>query len=507
MNIVNRIINYFSAGYPCLVLPTSEELRAQRDVIEAAKKMERNIFTWSATEGVRQVHPTTSSQSDTQELQPALGYLMDIPEKSVILLRDPHQWGWESQPVLSRYLRDLITIAPSKESSVVIIAPDFKPWSAIEKLITVVDYELPDLKTLREIGEATARNNGVQVEITDAAVKALVGMSTTEAENACALSLVEAKTFDTQIIYREKVAAVKRTGRLEIVEPDPAGLENIGGLAVLKDWILKRKKSYSPAAEKYGLPSPKGVLLVGIPGSGKSLSAKAIGTALGVPTLRLDISALFGGIVGESERNTRDALALAEAMSPCVIWADEVDKGLSGSKGSGENDSGTTRRVFGLILTWLQEKKAPVFCCMTANQLESLPPEFLRKGRFDEIFAIDLPTAEEREQIAAIILKNKKRRDIENFDLKKIAMATENYTGSEIEAAIGDAMFNAFDDNGREFTTADIVLAAQQTVPLSKTASEQIDAIRKWAADGRARMASAPAEKCAPTMGGRKIKV
>jgi SpoVK/Ycf46/Vps4 family AAA+-type ATPase len=279
---------------------------------------------------------------------------------------------------------------------------------------------------------------------------------------------------------------VKKSGLLEIAEPDQRGLDAVGGLNVLKAWIMKRKRSYTPAAEAYLLPPPKGVLIVGVPGTGKSLSAKAIGTALGVPTLRLDIGALFNSLVGESESRTRAALNLAEALAPCVVWIDEVDKGLAGASGSGAGDSGVTKRVFGTIITWMQERKRPVFLVATANDVTNLPPEFLR--RWDEIFAVDLPTEEERAAIFYIHLQKRKRMPLaQRFNIAtdtraSLAItATEEFTGSEIEKVIEAAMYDAFDEDGREFTIDDIISAARRTTPLAQTAKEKIDAIRDWA--------------------------
>ena len=231
------------------------------------------------------------------------------------------------------------------------------------------------------------------------------------------------------------------------------------------------------------------MLIIGVSGTGKSLTAKAVGTALGIPTLKLDIGALFNSLVGESEARTRAALKLAEAISPCTLWLDECDKGLAGIGGSGSNDSGVTKRVFGTLLQWMQDNQKPVFMVATANQVEYLPPEFLRKGRFDEMFTVDLPTQSEREQIAAVVIK-KLKRDPKNFDLSKIAAATQNFTGAEIEAVVGESLFVAFDDNAREITTADVVSAAANIIPIAKTMAEKIEAIRRWG-EGRARPAAA----------------
>jgi SpoVK/Ycf46/Vps4 family AAA+-type ATPase len=321
----------------------------------------------------------------------------------------------------------------------------------------------------------------------DGVIRALSGLTTTEAENALSLSFVEVDGFDSKIIYREKIKAVRKSGLLDIVEPDPRGLEAIGGLEVLKDWIRQRKRAWSPEAKEFGLPDPKGCLLVGVPGSGKSLCAKVIGTVLGQPTVRLDIGSLFNSLVGESESRARGALRLAEAIAPCVLWIDEIDKGMAGAGGSGSGDSGVTKRVFGTFISWMQEHKRPVFMVATANDVTNLPPEFLRKGRFDEIFAVDLPTQEERKVILSIHLAAKKR-DRANFDIDAVSQATNGFTGSEIESAVVQGLFRAFDE-GKEMNTQHLLAAANEIVPLAVTAKEQIDGIREWARN-RARFAS-----------------
>ena len=783
MDMVKKLVNYFKAGYPCLAILTTEEKRVQGDILTASKQADKDVATWSAAEGIVYVE-TAQSVSDTEDLLAALRSIQTANKEDIIyILRDAHQWPFDRDPIMARFLREVITEAPARGCCIVLISPDFKPLSSVEKLVTMIEYSLPDYDDLREIAKNIAE--GIKKKIKkagDDVIKALSGLSTTEAENALALSVIEKGEFSPEIIYREKVAAVKRSGLLEIVDPDPRGLDAIGGCENLKEWIIKRNKAYSAEAEKYGLPAPKGVLLVGVPGclagdtkllyqrgrrvsgreislkdfyckfndiptssngwldtnaptflhsldtedgtvfynrvvavwesgvkklikitfddgtvlrctkshpiaidnmsfieagklsvgsvvlcrgsmrpqfqggkklkerpprilvnvkyhpygaykkvicngieyeytrvyrsrlvveahmnnvdydefvtclkdnedvsstfiylpkdaeihhldentlnddisnlfvtnkvaharihsktenfgveyvkqvkissieddaeemtydiqmetpannfcangiivhnSGKSLSAKAFGTALGIPTLKLDIGSLFNSLVGESESRTRDALQLAEAMAPCVLWCDEVDKGLSGAQGSGANDSGVTRRVFGTLLSWMQEKKKPVFLVMTANQVDFLPPEFLRRGRFDELFAIDLPHQGEREQIAAVILK-KLKRDPSKFNLKKIAEATEGYTGAEIEAVATESMFLAF-DLGREVATEDLVAAAANIIPISKMMAEKIDAIRKWG-EGRARPASInPQQQTASTT--RKIK-
>ena len=481
----DRLINYFKAGFPGVAVQTTEEQRIMGDILAAAKATKRGVCVWSCSEGLKGVSPQPKTFEGTEG--DPLAAFKARPKNSIIVFRDLNTWPFERDPMLARAFRDMLTWAPTDGSTVVAVGPDFKSHPTFEKLVTVMDYSLPSVEELSKIASSIAESAGKKLKADEPTLRALGGLSTIEAENALALSMIETKGFDPEVIYREKVQAVKKTGLLELIEADPRGLEAIGGLEELKTWITKRKRAYTPEAEKFGLPAPKGVLLVGVPGTGKSLASKAIGTALQVPTVRLDIGSLFNSLVGESEARTREALKLAEAMSPCVLWIDEIDKGLAGSNGTGSSDSGVTRRVFGTVISWMQERRRPVFLVATANQVHALPPELLRKGRFDEIFAIDLPHTEERKAIFKIHIE-KRDRKVKNFNLDQLAEKTEDFTGSEIETLLDDSMFNAFDQD-RDINTDDILQAADSTTPLAKTAKEQIEGIRKWAQE-RARFAS-----------------
>jgi SpoVK/Ycf46/Vps4 family AAA+-type ATPase len=311
---------------------------------------------------------------------------------------------------------------------------------------------------------------------------------TTEAEDAFSLSVVETDGLTPAVVAREKAQAVKKNGLLELIEAQES-LDSIGGLDVLKDWLLKRREAFSPRAIQYGLPTPKGVLMLGIPGCGKSLTAKATASVFGVPLLRLDAGRIFAGLVGQSESNLRSVIQTAEAIAPCVLWLDELEKALSGSKSSGATDGGTSSRVFGSMLSWMQEKKSPVFIVATANDVSQLPPEMLRVGRWDQLFFIDLPTREERELIWRIQIA-KYGRSPEDFDLAQLAKATDAFTGSEIEQVFVEALYRAFDQDSEptDLTIGEVLV---DFVPLSRLMAEQINALRTWA-KGRTRAATTP---------------
>jgi SpoVK/Ycf46/Vps4 family AAA+-type ATPase len=291
---------------------------------------------------------------------------------------------------------------------------------------------------------------------------------------------------DLDLILEEKRQTIRQTQILDFY-PATEQISDIGGLDNLKDWLLKRGSAFSEKARQYGLPHPRGLLLIGIQGTGKSLTAKAIAHHWHLPLLRLDVGRLFGGLVGESESRTRQMIQLAEALAPCVLWIDEIDKAFAGL--DGRSDSGTTSRVFGTFITWLAEKTSPVFVVATANNIQALPPEMLRRGRFDEIFFVGLPSQEERQAIFAVHVSKLRPHNLQTYDLTRLAYETPDFSGAEIEQAIIEAMHIGFSQN-RDFTTDDILEAASQIVPLARTAQEQINALQAWAASGKARLAS-----------------
>ncbi len=289
-----------------------------------------------------------------------------------------------------------------------------------------------------------------------------------------------------EIVAAEKQQIIRKSGLLEFYASDEA-LSTVGGLDTLKEWLRKRVRAFGPEARAFGLPEPKGILLVGVQGCGKSLVAKSVANSWRLPLLRLDVGALFSSLVGSSEQNLRNAIKLAESIAPVVLWVDEIEKGFSGVGSSNVSDAGTAARVFGSFITWLQEKNAPVFVIATANDVRALPPELVRKGRFDEIFFVDLPSAVERQEIWRIHLL-KRNRNPADFDLNQLAMASDRLSGAEIEQAVIAGLYDAF-DAGRPLQMDDLLNVLQETVPLSTMMSEEIDALRAWA-ERRARPAT-----------------
>jgi len=369
------------------------------------------------------------------------------------------------------------------------VAPEYRCTAALEKEFTLIDFPYPSDKEIGKSLDKISLSIPKGPEYRDAReallegredlIKSARGLTVVEAENSYAKTLVRHKTFHIPTILEEKKQIIRKSGVLEYREPRFT-MDDIGGLDVLKTWLQLHRLAFQDDAADFGLTPPKGVLLAGIPGTGKSLTCDALASCYKMPTLRLNMGAIFGSLIGESEGNMRRSLQIAEAVAPSILWIDEIEKGLSGVKSSGENDSGTTNRVFGTFLTWLQDKESPVFVICTANNVSVLPPEFLRAGRFDEIFFLDLPNEEQRFEVTQILLQRKKR-DPGKFNIEQIVDCTKNYTPVEIEKGINNALFVAFADQKRELRTEDIVSELKKFPPLYNSKHEEIEELRQWA--------------------------
>jgi SpoVK/Ycf46/Vps4 family AAA+-type ATPase len=490
-----NLITYLRAGYPGLAIISSEEARAEAEIASVCVALDRSLHAWSSTEGlVDTLEGRVTPCPDPLEVFQLLDQLFasDNP-RHVVLLRDLQLHFDQSDPMLIRRIKDILRLAKAGGHTVILLGCRLKLPPELDREITHVDFSLPDTTQLGVVLDGimeSAKLKNLHEVLRESALQSALGLTTTEAENAFALSVVETNGIDHKIVAREKARTLKRNGLVEVVEAT-TGLGDIGGLDQLKEWLERRGGAFSASAMAYGLPAPKGLLIVGIPGTGKSLTAKATAGAFGLPLLRLDMGRVFGGIVGQSESNLRSVIQTAEAISPCVLWIDEIEKGFSGSQSSGSTDSGTSSRVFGSFLSWMQEKDKPVFVVATANDVSKLPPEFLRKGRFDELFFVDLPDALERAQIWDIVIKRHGRRPTD-YDTVVLARACEQFTGAEIEAVFIDAMHEAYAD-GREPGPKDIVMAMTNTVPLAQLMDGQIATLRHWA-KGRAREAASRAK-------------
>jgi len=485
----NEISTLIRARYPIIYVVSWEERRVE-DAIRQIARPGKRIYTWSSTTGLRP-SPPVGGQAVTALA--ALEVVDRSTEDAIFVFKDFHPMIQDS--VITRRLRDLTVGLKNSGKTLIILSPILRLPPELEKDITVVDYDLPsydDLSELLDLIIDKMKRDGadVTVEITsetrEQVIKAAQGLTLNEAENVFARSLVEKHGFDVNVVLSEKEQIVRKSGVLEYY-PATEQFANVGGLAALKRWLVDRSAGFTQKARDFGLPAPKGILLLGVQGCGKSLSCKAIASLWNLPLLRMDVGKIFSGIVGSSEQNIRRAIQVAESAAPVVLWMDEMEKGFAGVKSSPFSDAGTTSRVFGTFVTWLQEKTAPVFVVATANDISQLPPELLRKGRFDEIFFVDLPSEEERKEVFAIHLR-KRKRDPAAYDIDSFASASAGFSGAEIEEAVVSALFTAF-GAGHELTNEDILKALSDSVPISVTMSEEIAELRAWASE-RARQAS-----------------
>lgn len=514
MKFLHDFSDLVNAGFSCLYISTYEEERVTEQIKLAASnpsfiKVPRKVYIWSQTKGM--TYEGSSIGGSTDDPSKALDYVEKSSENAIFIFKDFHIYFGADRIAqvnysLVRKLRDVLPNLEVHRKTIVFVSPRQVIPTDLEKDISVVDFSLPSDTEI----EATLDNlmlslSPEKIKLDQNEKKALVaaamGLTLQEAENAFSRAIVKNKGLDINaisVVHEEKNQTIKKTGLLEFVKTD-LGIDDIGGLENLKKWLLRRNNSWSEEAKKYDLPAPKGVLLTGVPGCGKSLTAKATSAAWNLPLLKMDMGKIFDGIVGSSEENIRKAIDTAEAVAPCILWVDEIEKGFAGMRGS--SDSGTSARVFGTFLTWMQEKQAPVFVFATANDISALPPEMLRKGRFDEIFFTDLPTRKEREKIFELHIKKRlnNSKDIIH-DIKvtpelcaKLAGMTKGYVGAEIEQIVIAAMYEAFYAK-RGLTAEDIIKSIKATVPLSATQKEQILSLRRWAAE-RAVLATAPEDR------------
>lgn len=429
------------ARYPIVYVVSWEERRVEEALREICQRRGKKLVQWTITSGL-------GGNIGARDPIAALDQVLSAPDQSVFLLKDFHPFMTDH--VVIRKLRDLVYALKTSYKTLILLSPMLKLPVELEKEITVVDYQLPtvtDLDRLLEgIIQSVRGNSQVDVRLTtdqrEQVLKAASGLTSNEAENVFAKSLVEKRCFDIDVILGEKEQIIRKSGILEYYRASEA-FNDVGGMDLLKDWMNQRTASFSGKAKEYGLPEPKGILLLGVQGCGKSLTAKAIASLWRLPLLRLDVGRIFAGIVGSSEENMRKAIATAESVAPCLLWIDELEKGFSGTQSSGISDGGTTSRVFGTFLSWMQDKKAPVFVIATSNDVSALPPELMRKGRFDEIFFVDLPAHPERKEIFSIHLR-KRGRDIANHDVDLLARKAIGFSGAEIEQVVVSALYTSF---------------------------------------------------------------
>lgn len=502
---MQKLGGLLKARFPFIYIPTWEEERAAQMICEVAHNPEivktvRKVFTWTQTNGW--TDQSGAQIKSTVDPIAAIQFIQAANENAVFILKDFHVYfGVKNRPVeytVVRKLRDVILTLKNgtMRKNVIFISPELLIPDDMQKDISVFEFPLPTMDEIKEklnemLSANTAVENHLSEEDKEKLSKAALGLTLQETENAFALAIVgdgKMSIADIDIIFDEKNQVIRKTGILEFVKSD-LRLEDIGGLENLKRWLQKRNNTWLDSARKYNVPSPKGVLITGVPGCGKSMTAKAMSAIWQLPLLNLDMGRIFNGVVGSSEENMRRAIRTAEAVAPSVLWVDEIEKGLGGHSGTG--DSGTGSRVFGTFLTWMQDKTAPVFVIATANNISALPPELLRKGRFDEIFFVDLPTRSERKDIFKVHLKKRLAHSeiageiltedhIEPTLLDMLADQTEGFVGAEIEQIVISALYEAFFQN-RALEIRDLQEVIANMIPLSITQGEQIKRLRDWA--------------------------
>jgi AAA+ superfamily predicted ATPase len=496
------------ARYPVIYVVSWEEERVERRLLEISKQRKKAFYTWSCTQGLHKYGAGDAAvrrQADRKTCDPvaALDSVIGEVEPAVYLFKDMHRHlllppeGCPGNINNVRRVREASALLRDTYKTLVIVGPVLRLPTELQKDVTVVEFDLPRVpeigRLLDNILEDVKSNPRLKVDLDSEGKERLLhaarGLTLREAENVFAKTLVidgRLDADDVKHVYGEKQQIIRKGGLLEYCEPD-VDLRHVAGLDNLKDWLAKRQEAFSQRAVDFGLPAPKGMLLLGVQGCGKSLCAKATASFWKLPLLRFDMGRMFGSYVGSSEENVRQAIQTAEGVAPCVLWTDEIDKAFSGAANSGGSDGGTAARVFGTFLTWLSEKKSPVFVVATANNISQLPPELLRKGRLDDIFFVDLPNQEEREAILRVHLELR-GRDPDKFRLAKLASLADGFSGAEIEEAIVAGLFDVFSGGG-ELNDQVIAKAIKETVPLSKTMGEDLDRLRHWSR-GRARPAS-----------------
>jgi AAA+ superfamily predicted ATPase len=480
------------AGARALHIASFEWERVRGWCIGFARDLGLTLWVWSSSSGLTELGEDGSMRTEDETMgEPiaAMQHLRDSTAGGVLLLEDVHPFLTESHHQVPRFVREMLRQKGDGRRLLVLSTPLPGLPIELQKEVPTVDLPLPGVDDLATVAREVAEANALHYETTPQLLEAARGLTVMEARLAFSLAAKRLGALGSgaiSIVAREKERVIRQSQVLDYYEPD-AKMNDVGGLETLKTWLGRRGLAFGAGARDFGLDSPKGVLLLGVQGCGKSLVAKAVASAWEFPLLRLDMGKVFGGIVGQSEANVRTALQVAQALAPCVLWIDEIEKGVAGMGSSDQTDGGTTARVVGTLLTWMQEKREPVFVVATANRIDMLPPELLRKGRFDELFFVDLPSASVRKDILRIHLE-KKGRAPKDYDLDQLAALSVGLSGAEIEEAVREGLFEAFAERC-ELRTEHIATALRATFPLSRTMGEQIADLRRWA-KVRARLAS-----------------
>ena len=490
MKFNSELALFLKARYPIIYINTIEEDRVEYVIRKNVKtNLNRSIYSWDFVDGYTN-NPNNQGFAKRNPLQALeLVERLNTETPALFLLKDFNRFLTDLS--ISRKLRNISRILKLQPKTIIIVGSDLTIPKELQDLITVLEFQLPlEDEITQELNRLiNSLNIKVDPQLFENLTRACQGLSLERIRRVLSKIIATYKTIDDNsiaVLLSEKKQIISQTEILEYSSVNEK-ITNLGGLDNLKDWLKKRKTAFSIQASNYGLPTPRGLLLIGIQGTGKSLTAKAIANDWQLPLLKLDVGKLFGGIIGESESRLRQMIQISETLSPCVLWIDEIDKAFNNSPNKG--DSGTSNRVLGTFISWLSEKNKPVFVVATANNVEILPLEIIRKGRFDEIFFLDLPRKNEREQIFKIHLQEFRPKTWESFNYIQLAELSESFSGAEIRQSIIDAMYYAFDES-REFTTDDICFALNELIPLSQLNTIQMKNLQSWALSGRIRLAS-----------------
>jgi len=490
MKFNDELALFLKARYPIIYINTIEEDRVEYVIRKNVKtNLNRSIYTWDFVDGYTN-NPNNEGFAKRNPLQALeLVERLNAETPALFLLKDFNRFLTDLS--ISRKLRNISRILKLQPKTIIIIGSDLTIPKELQDLVTVIEFQLPlEDEINQELNRlVNSLNIKVDSQLFESLTRACQGLSLERIRRVLSKIIATYKTIDDNsiaVLLSEKKQIISQTEILEYYSVNEK-MTNLGGLNNLKDWLKKRRTAFGIQAYNYGLPTPRGLLLIGIQGTGKSLTAKAIANEWQLPLLKLDVGKLFGGIVGESESRLRQMINVAETISPCILWIDEIDKAFTNTESKG--DSGTSNRVLATFISWLSEKTRPVFVIATANNIDLLPLEIIRKGRFDEIFFLDLPKQDEREEIFKIHIQDFRPDSWESFDYSKLAQVSESFSGAEIRQSIIEGMYHAFYEK-REFTTDDICWALKEFIPLAHLESDQMVRLQNWASSGRIRLAS-----------------
>lgn len=495
MTFINKLVNYHQACYPSLFVITHEESRLVREILGIRENHPQvTVNEWDLQNGltfkagpVEVFHP-----EDTKGISELLKYIQSYKHADTLfILKDFHQHF--DNKLTIRMLRNACNVLKRRRNMIVFVGHKYVVPGELQKEIQLLDYDLPDTEAIaerinfikdsvnNELQAAEKPLIEIETSITEGTVEAAKGMTAHEVENALALAFTAVGKFDNKFVecvFQEKIAQLKKGGLLTYMDPN-ISFENVGGMQGLKNWLHTRKNAYSKEARDYNLPMPKGMLLASVPGTGKSLICKAIAKEFDCPLFSLDIGSIFDSLVGNSEKNMREMIKTVESIGKCVILIDEIEKALSNSAVSGAGDSGVSSRIFGTFLSWLNDRKNPAFIVATTNNHTLLPSALIRKGRFDQLFWVDLPTADERREIFNVVIK-KYHRNPKNFSIKTLVNGAEDFTGAEIEEVFKDALYKAY-DAGEEVSDSHVMEVLAEFIPFAVSHEEDLKIMRRQA--------------------------